>query len=113
MTFPILSVIIALPVVGAGVVLALRRRELVLPVAVASSLVTLGAAVWLLVEFEVGEAGFQFVEQSMWYRPWGVGWHLGVDGISLLLVVLTALLFPIALAASTSVDHPPRAYRAG
>jgi len=112
MTFPILSVIIALPVVGAVVVLALRRKELVLPVAVASSLVTLGAAVWLLVEFEVGEAGFQFVEQSMWYRPWGVGWHLGVDGISLLLVVLTALLFPISLAASTAITHRVREYAA-
>lgn len=110
MTFPILSVIILLPVVSAVGVLTLRRTELVLPVAVASSLVTLGAAVWLLVEFEVGEAGFQFVEQSMWYRPWGVGWHLGVDGISLLLVVLTALLFPISLAASTAVIHRVREF---
>jgi len=112
MTFPILSVIIGLPVAGALVVLTLRRTELVLPVAVASALVTFGATVWLLVEFEVGEAGFQFVEQATWYKPWGVGWHLGVDGISLLLVVLTGLLFPIALAASTSVTHRPREYAA-
>jgi len=112
MTFPILSVIIGLPVAGALVVLTLRRTELVLPVAVASALVTFGATVWLLVEFEVGEAGFQFVEQATWYKPWGAGWHLGVDGISLLLVVLTGLLFPIALAASTSVTHRPREYAA-
>ncbi|OFW66256.1 MAG: NADH dehydrogenase [Actinobacteria bacterium RBG_16_68_21] len=110
MTFPILSVIIALPVAGALVVAAIRRKELVLPVAVASSLVTLGAAVWMLVDFQVGEAGFQFVEQATWYQPWGVGWHLGVDGISLLLVVLTAFLFPIALAASTAITRRVREY---
>ena len=61
MTFPILSVIIALPVAGAAAVLVLRRKELVLPVAFASSLITFGASVWLLVRFQVGEAGFQFV----------------------------------------------------
>jgi NADH-quinone oxidoreductase subunit M len=112
MTFPILSVIIVLPVAGALAVLALRRTEIVLPVAVAASLVTFGASVWLLVEFQAGEGGFQFVEQSTWYRPWGVGWHVGVDGISLLLVVLTTLLFPIALAASTAVKHRVREYAA-
>jgi NADH-quinone oxidoreductase subunit M len=112
MDFPILASLIVLPVAGAVVVLLLPRRrpELVLPVAVAVSLVTLGAAGWLLVEFESGVAGFQFVEKSTWYEPWGVGWHLGVDGISLLLVVLTALLFPIALAASTGVTKRVREY---
>ena len=112
--FPILSAIILLPVAGAILVMLLpsRRPELVLPVAIAGSIVTLGAAGWLLVEFEAGEAGFQFVEQVSWYSDWGVGWHVGVDGISLFLVVLTALLFPIGLAASTGVKHRVREYAA-
>ncbi|MEK7252101.1 MAG: NADH-quinone oxidoreductase subunit M [Actinomycetota bacterium] len=110
--FPILSVIILLPVIGAVALFLIpsRRSEMVLPVAVAASLVTLGAAGWMLVEFESGFAGFQFVEQSSWYVPWGVGWHLGIDGISLLLVVLTAFLFPISLAASSGVKHRVREY---
>ena len=114
MDFPILSAIILLPIAGAILVMLLpsRRPELVLPVAVAGSIVTLGAAGWLLVEFEAGEAGFQFVEQVSWYSDWGVGWHVGVDGISLFLVALTALLFPIGLAASTGVKHRVREYAA-
>ncbi|HEX5631053.1 MAG TPA: NADH-quinone oxidoreductase subunit M [Acidimicrobiia bacterium] len=110
--FPILTTLIVLPALGALVLLIIpaRRASVMLPTAVTMSLVTLGAALWMLVEFETGVAGFQFVEQSTWYEPWGVGWHLGVDGISLLLVVLTAFLFPISLAASGGVKHRVREY---
>jgi len=112
MTFPVLTTLIVLPVIGAVALLLIppRRSEVVLPVAVAASLVTLGASLWMLVEFETGVAGFQFVERSSWYQPWGVGWHVGIDGISLLLVVLTALLFPISLAASGGVKYRVREY---
>jgi len=112
MTFPILSALIALPVIGGLVVLLVKRDDLALPLSIASSLVTFGGAVWLLFAFESGEAGFQFVEKSTWHEPWGVGWHVGVDGISLLMVVLTAFLFPIALLASTAITHRLRQYAA-
>jgi len=111
MTFPILLALILIPVVG-GIIVLFVREELALPFSIASALVGFGAAVWLLFEFEAGEAGFQFVEKTVWYRDWGVGWHVGVDGISLLLVVLTALLFPIALLASTSITDRVRQYAA-
>ena len=114
MDFPILSTIVLLPAVGALVVLALPRRrpELVLPVAVALSLLVLGAACWLAASFEVGPGGFQFEERVTWYEPWGVSYHLGVDGISLLMVLLTALLFPISLLASTSITTRVRGFAA-
>src|SRR3990170_4613250 len=110
--FPILTTLIVLPVLGAVALLLIpsRRSSVVLPVAVAASLVTLGASLWMLVEFESGVAGFQFVEKSTWYEPWGVGWHLGIDGISVFLVVLTAFLFPISLAASGGINHRVREY---
>jgi NADH-quinone oxidoreductase subunit M len=112
--FPILSTIVLLPVAGALVVLALPRRrlELVLPVAILSSLLTLGASGWMLWHFKVGEAGFQFVEKVTWYAPWGVSYHVGIDGISLLMVALTAFLFPIALLASTSVTQRVKGFAA-
>jgi len=112
--FPILSTIVLLPAVGGLVVLALPRRrpETVLPVAVGLSLLVLGAACWLLASFEVGPGGFQFEEQVTWYEPWGVSYHLGVDGISLLMVLLTALLFPLSLVASTSITTRVRGYAA-
>ena len=110
--FPILTTLIVLPALGAVALLLIpsRRSSVVLPVAVAASLVTLGASLWMLVEFESGVAGFQFVEKSNWYEPWGVGWHLGIDGISVFLVVLTAFLFPISLAASGGINHRVREY---
>ena len=103
--FPLLSSLVVLPLAGAVAVglLPRARRELFLPVGVAVSLLPLGAAAYLFLEFSVGEPDFQFVERMTLYEPWGFGWHLGVDGISVLLVVLTALLVPIALAASTSI----------
>jgi NADH-quinone oxidoreductase subunit M len=112
--FPILTSIVVLPVVAAAAVMLIprRRAHLVLPVAVSGSMVVLGSVVWLIARFDPGDGGFQFVEQVSWYQPWGVGWHLGVDGISLLLVALTALLFPISLAASRSVDRRVREYAA-
>jgi NADH-quinone oxidoreductase subunit M len=101
-----LSALILLPVAGALAVALIptRRRELMLPVGVAVSMLPLGLAAYLFWVFEPA-AGFQFVERASWYEPWGVSWYLGVDGISLPLVALTALLVPLSLAASTSISH--------
>ncbi len=112
MDFPILSVVIVLPVAGAAAVALVPRTrpQLVLPVAVAVSALPLGAAGWLLWQFESGVADFQFVEQHGLSGAWGVSYHIGVDGISLLLVALTALLFPISLLASTSITERVKAY---
>lgn len=65
----------------------------------------LALAGFVFTSFVPGEGGFQMVERSVWYEPWGLSWYLGVDGISLPLVALTALLVPIVLAASTAITH--------
>ncbi len=112
-----LTALILLPVAGA-VVLALvpsRRKELHLPLGIALSIAPLALAGYLFWVFEPS-AQYQFVERVVWYEPWGISWYLGVDGISLPMVLLTALLVPIALGASTSITertkelrdlHPP------
>ena len=114
MDFPILTTLIVLPMAAGIAVLLLPRRrpELALPVSLAASLLPLGAAIWLLVQFETGVAGFQFVEDVAWYEAWGISYKLGVDGISLLLVVLTAFLFPISLLASTAIKDRVHLYMA-
>jgi NADH-quinone oxidoreductase subunit M len=101
-----LSGLILVPAVGALVVALVpaRRREVHLPLGVAISMVTLTLAGYLFWAFEP-VAGLQFVEDLAWYRPWGIGWRLGVDGISMPMVVLTALLVPISLGASTSITR--------
>ena len=112
MDFPVLALLIALPAVGALFVAMLpaRRTELVLPVALLVSVPPLAVAGYLLWNFETGVAGFQFTEQVLWYEPWGISWSVGVDGISILLVALTALLFPLSILASASITKNVKAY---
>ncbi len=102
LTWLVLSPVIAAVIVA---LLPSRRRELYLPVGFLLSFIPLTLAGVLFFDFHLDEAGFQFVERAEWYAPWGLSWHLGVDGISLGLVVLTAILVPISLAASTSIDR--------
>jgi NADH-quinone oxidoreductase subunit M len=110
--FPTLALLILLPLVGALVVAAVPRRHegIILPLTVALSTMPLGVAAYVLWEFEPGEAGFQFSQQVEWFEPWGISWNVGVDGISLLLVALTALLFPISIAASASIRTNVKMY---
>ena len=104
-SFPVLTALIVLPFIGALVVslLPARRPELVYPVSIGVSLPSLAMALWLLYNFTTGDPTFQFVEDVTLSEGLGIGWVLGVDGISILLVVLTAVIVPIAIAASKSV----------
>ena len=60
---------------------------------------TAGFAISLLVQFGTNTHGYQFVENHRWMGELGVRYLLGVDGISLFMVALTAVLFPIGLLA--------------
>jgi NADH-quinone oxidoreductase subunit M len=61
----------------------------------------LGFVVYLVIDFPGGAAGFQFVTSHSWIGAFGIRWTLGVDGISLFLVAMTALLFPVAMFGPT------------
>ncbi|MDP9386780.1 MAG: NADH-quinone oxidoreductase subunit M [Actinomycetota bacterium] len=97
--FPILTAIVLVPAVAAAVVALLpgSRPDLVKAVGLVATLVTGVLTVALAVAFDAGEPGYQFVSERTWIEDFGVSWILGVDGISLFLVVLTGVLFPIAL----------------
>jgi NADH-quinone oxidoreductase subunit M len=97
--FPLLTVIVFLPVAGALLVTLVpsARAELAKPIGAIFSLVELALVVWLVIEFKEGQAGFQFVSQQSWIGQFGVAWKVGVDGISLFLVAMTAILFPVAM----------------
>ena len=98
-SFPVLTALVLLPVIGSFLVSVIseRRHEYVKLVATLFSVATAGIAVWLLASFESTEGGFQFVSHHEWIGAWGISWHVGVDGISLFLVVLTAILFPLVI----------------
>jgi len=99
MSFPILTALVAVPAVGALLVTVLsqKRPEWIKLVAILTSVFTGALSVWVLSSFETADAGFQFVSKHSWIEPWGISWHLGVDGISLFLVVLTGVLFPLVI----------------
>jgi NADH-quinone oxidoreductase subunit M len=112
-SFDILSTLVVLPALGALLVVLVprARAELLRGVAVLFSVGAAALAVYLLAAFETGEAGYQFEVNRSWVSDFGISWHVGVDGISLFLVVLTAVLFPIALLGSTP-HHDAKPYYA-
>ena len=96
---PLLTLLVVLPLVGAVMVALMNKAqaEQIKLVALVFSLVTGALSVYMLAKFPSGQAGFQFVSQQSWVSEWGISWHLGVDGISLFLVVLTGVLFPLVI----------------
>jgi NADH-quinone oxidoreductase subunit M len=110
--FPILSALVVTPAVGAGLLVAMPGRDprAVRLVGYLTTLVTFGLACWLMAEFATGTAGYQLTERSTWIGSLGIDATLGVDGISLFMVALTALLFPIALLASGSITEHVKAF---
>jgi NADH-quinone oxidoreductase subunit M len=109
-TFSVLTALIALPAVGAVCVALVSRHrpETSRMLALLFALATAGVAIWLVGDFDTGDAGFQYTESYTWIESLGIGWKVGVDGISLFLVALTAVLFPIALlGADPHHGHKP------
>ena len=96
---PLLTLLVVLPLVGAVMVALMNKAqaEQIKLVALVFSLVTGALSVYMLAKFPSGQAGFQFVSLQSWVSEWGISWHLGVDGISLFLVVLTGVLFPLVI----------------
>jgi NADH-quinone oxidoreductase subunit M len=103
-SWPILSVTIFLPLVGALFTLALRGEDEAVKrnarwVALWTTLVTLGVSLVMVWRFDPTLSEFQFVEKRAWLGGYGT-YHLGVDGISLPFVILTTALMPLCIAAS-------------
>ncbi|MGI5835957.1 MAG: complex I subunit 4 family protein [Chloroflexota bacterium] len=100
--FPILSSLIVIPIFGALAVPFIDREKSaeIKGYALAVSLVNLAVALVMLAGFRPGSSEMQWVEYAPWFPNLGISYHLGVDGISVLLVALTALLTPIAILAA-------------
>jgi NADH-quinone oxidoreductase subunit M len=102
-TFPWLTVIGAVPLVGAVAVVALPKRLGVLlakQVALGFSLLTLVLTIVMAVRFKPNGARFQFTQTDNWIKAFGVHYAVGVDGIALVLILMSAVLWPIVLLAS-------------
>jgi NADH-quinone oxidoreductase subunit M len=104
---PILSLITYAPIVGVAGILILRLLgkaedprtvEASKWIALVATLATLALSVLLVVQFNPNDNGFQFLEEAPWFA--GLNYRMGVDGISVLFVLLTAFLMPICIVAS-------------
>ena len=103
--FPLLSLLTFLPLVGAAIILFVRADEAVVArnarwTALWTSLLVFLLSLILWVRFDRSTADFQFVERVSWLPEFGVGYHMGVDGISVLFVLLSTALTPICILAS-------------
>ncbi len=112
-SFPILTMLVLMPLLGAVLVSLLSKKngEWVKLAALASSITTGAMSMWMLVKFPTGAAGFEFVSKHSWVSEWGISWHLGVDGISLFMVVLTGVLFPLVIVG-IDPHHDHKSYLA-
>ena len=77
-----------------------RRPSAYKTTALVTSILTLALAIYLATQFQTGTADYQFQENLSWIASLGISYHLGVDGISLLLVLLTTLLSVVAILGS-------------
>ncbi len=103
--FPILSLVTFLPLLGVLVILSVRGDEAVVAsnarwTALWTSLVTFALSLVLWFRFDTTSPEFQFLEQATWLPEFGVGYVMGVDGISVLFVLLSTALTPLCILAS-------------
>ncbi len=111
--FPLLNALIFVPAVGAAVVALLPRSRPDLARPLGTLFAAIGGALSLSLawQFDTANADFQFESIVSWIPALGISWHVGVDGISLWLVVLTSLVVPIVLAG-VDPHHDPKPYTA-
>ncbi len=108
----LLTLILFFPLLAGLVIVLLPKDDvkIIRWTALIASLVPFALSVWLWVQFESGQSGFQFEEQYTWYAAINSTFHIGVDGLSLTMVLLTTLLTPLAILASFNITDKVKAY---
>ncbi|WP_027051255.1 NADH-quinone oxidoreductase subunit M [Mesorhizobium erdmanii] len=113
--WPILSLVTFLPLVGVLLILFIRddsenARRNIRAIALLTTTFTFIVSLFIWTGFDNSQAGFQFVEKFAWLDS-GISYHMGVDGISMLFVILTTFLMPLCILASwESIEKRVKAY---
>ncbi|SHI98707.1 NADH dehydrogenase subunit M [Malonomonas rubra DSM 5091] len=106
--FPLLSLLLWLPLAGVLLCLLLRKSANACRwAALLFNVVLLGIALWIAFSVDTGSSGWLLYEDYSWIERFGIRYTLGLDGISLLLVILTAFLQVIAVLISWQIDYHP------
>ncbi|BAT71019.1 NADH-quinone oxidoreductase subunit M [Thermosulfidibacter takaii ABI70S6] len=110
--FPILTVLTLFPLVGVVIIAFIDRKNVnvIRWVALVTSIVEFILSIPLYFNFKLGTAQFQFVEKYQWIKAWGASYHVGIDGISLFLVLLTTFLTILSILASWTIEKRVKEY---
>ncbi|TPL01686.1 NADH-quinone oxidoreductase subunit M [Mesorhizobium sp. B2-4-14] len=113
--WPILSLVTFLPLVGVLLILFINddsenARRNIRAIALLTTAFTFIVSLFIWTGFDNSQAGFQFVEKAAWLDS-GISYHMGVDGISMLFVILTTFLMPLCILASwDAIEKRVKAY---
>lgn len=114
--FPLLSLLTFLPLIGAGLIFFLRGDELHVStnarwIALWTAFIEFAVSLILWLNFDNSDSGFQFQEKAAWLPTLNINYHMGVDGISLFLIILSTLLTPICVISTwNSVTYRIKEY---
>ncbi|MCK4831439.1 MAG: Fe-S-binding domain-containing protein, partial [Anaerolineales bacterium] len=110
----LLTLILFSPLFGMAVVMLMPgdEKKLIRWTALLFSLVPLALSLLLWFEYDIGVPGYQFEHQVVWYAPISATFYLGVDGISVSMVLLTTILSPLAILASFGIKDRVKMYMA-
>jgi NADH-quinone oxidoreductase subunit M len=112
MQFPILSVIVFIPIVTGLLLLLMpgERRSEIRVTALAASMVALFLSGWVYFSYDISSGGYQFIERYDWLPMLGISYFVGVDGISAPLVLLTGVVMFTGVLISWGIDDRPREF---
>src|SRR5579859_190279 len=112
MNFPFLTVITFTPAVAAVIILLIppdRKTEVRVTALAAGVLATL-LSLWVYFSYNMAAGGYQFIEEYPWVPQFGISYHVGVDGLSLPLVLLTSIVMVTGVLISWGIDDRPREF---
>ena len=112
MQFPILSVIVFTPIVAGILILLIpgNRKTEVRVTALAAATFAMLLSVWVYISYDQSAGGYQFQELAEWLPALGISYHVGVDGISAPLVLLTGIVMFTGVLISWGLDDRPREF---
>lgn len=112
MQFPILSIILFTPLTAALLILLIpgERKEEIRVTALAAAFIAMFLAAWVYFSYDVASGGYQFIEKYAWLPFLGISYHVGVDGLSVPLVLLTGVVMFTGVLISWGLDDRPREF---
>jgi NADH-quinone oxidoreductase subunit M len=112
MQFPILSIILFTPLTAALLILLIpgERKEEIRVTALAAAFIAMFLAAWVYFSYDAAAGGYQYIEQYAWLPTLGISYHVGVDGLSAPLVLLTGVVMFTGVLISWGLDDRPREF---